>query len=50
MTDALRLKVKPFGIKVVIIEPGSIATGLEDTAMRTLSDGLFDRTDESQTG
>lgn len=36
LTDALRLEVKPFGIKVVLIEPGSIDTGFEDVAMATL--------------
>jgi NAD(P)-dependent dehydrogenase (short-subunit alcohol dehydrogenase family) len=38
LTDALRLEVKPFGIKVVMIEPGSIVTGFEDTAMATLAE------------
>jgi NAD(P)-dependent dehydrogenase (short-subunit alcohol dehydrogenase family) len=38
LTDALRLEVKPFGIKVVMIEPGSISTGFEDVAMSTLSE------------
>ena len=36
LTDALRLEVKSFGIKVVLIEPGSINTGFEDIAMATL--------------
>jgi NAD(P)-dependent dehydrogenase (short-subunit alcohol dehydrogenase family) len=36
MTDALRLEVKPFGINVVLVEPGSIDTGFEDVAMATL--------------
>jgi len=35
-TDALRVEVKPFGIKVVLIEPGSINTGFEEVAMSTL--------------
>lgn len=38
LTDALRLEVKPFGINVVMIEPGSISTGFEDTAMATLAE------------
>jgi short-subunit dehydrogenase len=36
LTDALRAEVKPYGIKVVLIEPGSINTGFEDVAMATL--------------
>jgi NAD(P)-dependent dehydrogenase (short-subunit alcohol dehydrogenase family) len=36
LTDALRLEVKPFGIRVILIEPGSINTGFEDVAMDTL--------------
>ena len=36
MTDALRLEVKPFGIHVVLIEPGWINTGFEDVAVTTL--------------
>lgn len=36
LTDALRAEVRPFGIKVVLIEPGSINTGFEDVAMRSL--------------
>jgi len=37
MSDALRNEVKPFGIKVILIEPGSIVTGFEDVAMATLA-------------
>lgn len=37
LSDALRLEVKPFGIKVVLIEPGAIRTGFEETAMATLA-------------
>ncbi len=33
MTDALRLEVYPFGIDVVLIEPGYIPTGMEQTAL-----------------
>jgi NAD(P)-dependent dehydrogenase (short-subunit alcohol dehydrogenase family) len=33
MTDALRLEVYPFGIDVVLIEPGYIPTAMEQTAM-----------------
>ncbi|MEM7726818.1 MAG: oxidoreductase [Cyanobacteria bacterium P01_A01_bin.45] len=38
LTDALRLEVKQFGIKVVLIEPGAINTGFEEVAMNTLDD------------
>ena len=37
MTDALRMEVNEFGIKAVLIEPGSIDTGFEDVAVGTLS-------------
>ena len=33
MTDALRLEVYPFGIEVVLIEPGYIPTAMEQTAL-----------------
>lgn len=36
LTDALRLEVKKFGIKVVLIQPGTIVTEFEDVAMATL--------------
>ncbi|MEM7556626.1 MAG: oxidoreductase [Cyanobacteria bacterium P01_A01_bin.84] len=36
LSDALRLEVKQFGIKVVLIEPGAINTGFEEVAMTTL--------------
>jgi NAD(P)-dependent dehydrogenase (short-subunit alcohol dehydrogenase family) len=35
MTEALRMEVRSFGIRVVLIEPGDLATGL--TAKRTLA-------------
>lgn len=35
-SDALRLEVKPFGIKVVLIEPGPIRTEWDDTALVNL--------------
>lgn len=35
-SDALRLEVKPFGIKVVLIEPGPIKTEWDDTALVNL--------------
>ena len=36
MTYALRLEVKPFGINVILIEPGWINTGFEEVAVNTL--------------
>ncbi len=36
MTDALRLEVKQFGIKVVLIEPSYLKTGFEAVAMAEL--------------
>jgi NAD(P)-dependent dehydrogenase (short-subunit alcohol dehydrogenase family) len=36
LTDALRFEVAPFGIKVVLVEPGLIKTAFGDTATRTL--------------
>lgn len=36
LSDALRVELRPFGIRVVLIEPGSIATGFSDVAARTL--------------
>lgn len=35
-SDALRLEVRPFGIKVVLIEPGPINTEWDDTALVNL--------------
>jgi NAD(P)-dependent dehydrogenase (short-subunit alcohol dehydrogenase family) len=37
LMDALRLEVKQFGIHVVLIEPGAIATGFENTAFAELA-------------
>lgn len=37
LSDALRSEVKPFGIKVVIIEPGPIKTGFAEKALETLN-------------
>lgn len=36
-SDALRYEVKPFGVRVVIVEPGPVATRFGDTATSTLS-------------
>jgi NAD(P)-dependent dehydrogenase (short-subunit alcohol dehydrogenase family) len=37
LSDALRFEVKPFGIDVVVIEPGPIKTRFGDTAIASLS-------------
>ncbi len=45
MSDALRLEVAPFGVHVVVIEPGSIATewgGIAmDSAVAVSGDGAY---------
>src|SRR3970282_1729566 len=38
MTDALRLEMYPFGIHVVLIEPGYIPTGFQSVATAISSD------------
>jgi short-subunit dehydrogenase len=44
MTDALRMEVRPFGIRVVAIRPGFIATEFNEVANRLTGD-LLARTD-----
>ena len=44
ISDALRMEVRPFGIRVVTIRPGVIATEFNDKANQ-LSGDLFSRTD-----
>jgi len=44
VTDALRLEVAPFGIKVVAIRPGFVATEFNDAATRITGD-LMSKTD-----
>lgn len=39
LSDALRIELKPFGVKVVLIEPGSIQSEFNDVAVSTLPDG-----------
>jgi NAD(P)-dependent dehydrogenase (short-subunit alcohol dehydrogenase family) len=38
MSDALRYEVKPFGVRVSVIEPGLIKTKFGDTAVSTVAD------------
>lgn len=42
LSDALRYEVRPFGIKVVLIEPGLIATEFGNTVSHTLGETLED--------
>ncbi|WP_256986820.1 hypothetical protein [Streptomyces sp. BR123] len=37
LSDALRVEVVPFGVKVSLIEPGLIRTSFGDTAAHTLA-------------
>jgi len=37
LSDALRIELRPFGVKVVIIEPGSIATEFAEVAMDSIA-------------
>lgn len=41
-SDSLRLELAPFGIRVVVVEPGLIETGFGDV----VADGLFKRSGE----
>lgn len=44
MSDALRTEVRDFGVDVVVIEPGSVATGFHDRALEETHTGIT-RTD-----
>ena len=44
ITDALRIEIRPFGIRVVAIRPGFIATEFNDVA-NSMTGDLFARTD-----
>jgi NAD(P)-dependent dehydrogenase (short-subunit alcohol dehydrogenase family) len=39
ISDALRFEVRPFGVKVILVEPGTVLTPFGDTAMASISDG-----------
>jgi NAD(P)-dependent dehydrogenase (short-subunit alcohol dehydrogenase family) len=47
MTDALRMELHPFGIRVAVIEPGAVATGIWEKSVRELDklEGPQDRRD-----
>jgi short-subunit dehydrogenase len=38
LSDALRFEVRPFGVDVVLIEPGVVVTEFGDTALGTVTD------------
>jgi len=40
IADALRVELRPWGIEVVMIEPGSIATPIWDTSLRSATETL----------
>jgi NADP-dependent 3-hydroxy acid dehydrogenase YdfG len=42
MTEALRLEVKSYGIKVIQIEPGAVKTGFESIAVPSIKENPFD--------
>lgn len=39
LSDALRIELAPFGVRVVIVEPGSIKSEFAEVAMATIPDG-----------
>ena len=39
ISDALRFEVRPFGVKVIIVEPGTVLTPFGDTAVGSISEG-----------
>ena len=43
MTEALRMEVMPFGIKVIQIEPGAVKTGFEKIAVPSIKDVSYDQ-------
>src|SRR5919109_3876099 len=38
ISDAMRFEVRPFGVRVIIVEPGTVITPLGDTALGSLPD------------
>ncbi|MGH2784737.1 MAG: oxidoreductase [Actinomycetota bacterium] len=39
ISDALRFEVRPFGVKVILVEPGTVLTPFGDTATSSISTG-----------
>jgi NAD(P)-dependent dehydrogenase (short-subunit alcohol dehydrogenase family) len=39
ISDALRFEVRPFGVKIIVVEPGTVLTPFGDTAVASISDG-----------
>lgn len=39
ISDALRFEVRPFGVKVIVVEPGTVLTPFGDTAASSISGG-----------
>jgi NAD(P)-dependent dehydrogenase (short-subunit alcohol dehydrogenase family) len=39
ISDALRFEVRPFGVKVILVEPGTVLTPFGDTASTSISTG-----------
>jgi NAD(P)-dependent dehydrogenase (short-subunit alcohol dehydrogenase family) len=48
LTDALRIELRPWGIDVMIVEPGSIATSIWDKAKATTAELERDMSDEAR--
>ena len=38
MSDALRMELAPWGVHVIVVEPGAVATGIWDKALRAFED------------
>ena len=49
LSDALHLELTPFGIRVVLVEPGAIRTHFDDTAQAHAKDILINSTSPYQT-
>jgi NAD(P)-dependent dehydrogenase (short-subunit alcohol dehydrogenase family) len=41
VSDALRVEVAPFGIRVIVVEPGPIATNFGDVALHSVGDDVL---------
>lgn len=43
MTEALRIEVKPYGVKIIQIEPGAVKTGFDSIAVPSIKDNIYDK-------